>query len=169
MTTKKIHTRKVQELKTAKLRSEIVRLYLQGITQAEIGVVVDGAQHTVSAHLKHVQETWLRSADLDMSEIVARELAKLDLIEQEAWKQWARCCEERIQEKREKEEVIDVEVEAGPLGEPILQRLPCDVFHRDEGVIPAFPRFVDMADIGMIQWARYTSPMPPSPSFSRMR
>lgn len=74
----------------------VARLYLQGRSQRQIADVLN-SRAGIPYRLSHVsvfhdiqkaQETWLASALIDIDEFKARQLAKLDLVEQEAWEAW---------------------------------------------------------------------------------
>ena len=66
-------------------RQDICRRYLQGETQAEIAAAVSLSQGAVSRHLTALQADWLKSAALDFTAAKARQLAKIDNLEREAW------------------------------------------------------------------------------------
>lgn len=57
---------------------------------SELGVSVG----YVYSEYKQVEEQWRAESRKSMDELKARELAKLDAIEQEAWRAWERSCEQ---------------------------------------------------------------------------
>lgn len=83
-------------------RRDIARLYLQGKLQSEIAEYINSdenrdytiTQQMVSYDLKRVQESWQKSSLLDMNELKARELAKIDNLELEYWAAWKRSQED---------------------------------------------------------------------------
>lgn len=76
----------------------IARLYLAGKTQLEIADAVNAgrpeAKHIgprqISESLKGIREAWLDRACEDYDSHVARELARIDQLEREAWEAWER-------------------------------------------------------------------------------
>lgn len=71
-----------------KHRLLISKMYLQGKSQMEIGAQVGISQATVSADLRALNKAWQASALLNLNERRARELAKIDFAESEAWVAW---------------------------------------------------------------------------------
>lgn len=69
---------------------KVAQYYLEGHNQHEIGRKVGVATQTVSRDLKEVRARWRNEMIRDFGEAVARELAKLDKIEAEAWLAWRR-------------------------------------------------------------------------------
>ena len=78
------------EFVLAHRRQQVTELALQGWTQTAIAAHLDIAQSTVSEDLQHVRQTWNDSNASALDEIRSRELAKIDLIEREAWAAWGR-------------------------------------------------------------------------------
>lgn len=74
-------------------RMHVARLYLQQKTQAEIAKILGVTQYTISLDLKALQESWVKSALLDMNAFKQRELERIDTLERESWKAWIRSCE----------------------------------------------------------------------------
>lgn len=76
----------------------IARLYIAGKSQREIAEVVNAGRpeekhigpRQVSDSLKGIRDAWLDSACEDYDSHVARELARIDQIEREAWEAWER-------------------------------------------------------------------------------
>lgn len=71
-------------------RRNIARLYLQGITQADIAAELGVSQPTVSRDLKVIQEQWKVDRVNDLDERKNIELAKIDYLELEYWEAWKR-------------------------------------------------------------------------------
>ena len=76
------------KFRIAERRKTVASLYLQGKYQEEIATVVKVDRGTVSRDLKVVQEEWLKSGVMDLNAAKARELAKLDEVERQAWDAW---------------------------------------------------------------------------------
>lgn len=75
-------------------RAEIARLYLMGVTQAEIGERLDMTQPMVSYDLKAIRALWTDSAIRDFDEVKSQELAKIDNLERTYWEAWERSLEQ---------------------------------------------------------------------------
>lgn len=72
-------------------KAQIAKLALFGNpSQAQIAEKLGIDQATVSRHLKEIREEWKQSALNDMTQIIARELSKLDALEDEALVEWER-------------------------------------------------------------------------------
>src|SRR6516164_4206609 len=76
------------KFRIAERRKKVASLYLQGKFQDEIAKEVKVDRGTVSRDLKAVQEEWLKSGVMDLNAAKARELAKIDEIERQAWVAW---------------------------------------------------------------------------------
>jgi transposase len=76
------------KFRIAERRKIVSSLYLQGKFQDEIAKVVKVDRGTVSRDLKVVQQEWLKSGVMDLNAAKARELAKLDQVERQAWDAW---------------------------------------------------------------------------------
>lgn len=73
------------------------QLYLKGETQAAIAKQLGVSDRTVSTYLKDIRDEWLQSR-LDAHERVqAKELARIDEIERNAWAAWERSQEDAVQ------------------------------------------------------------------------
>jgi DNA-binding CsgD family transcriptional regulator len=83
-------------------RERVAALYLKGMTMVKIGDELGISTATVHRDLKAIQELWLRSSLLSFDAIKARELARIDEIEKEAWEAWkvSRGQHQRTQTKR---------------------------------------------------------------------
>lgn len=91
-------------------RAEVARLYLRGWTQTRIAEFIGVAQPTVSKDLKALQQAWRDAALRDFDEAKARELARLDEVEREAWDAYQRTVGEHV--------IRTEGVTAGPNGGP---------------------------------------------------
>ena len=71
-------------------RQEVARRYLRGEYQSAIAEAFGVTQQQISLDLKALRKAWREAAMRDTDAVVAQELAKLDLIEAEAWAAWER-------------------------------------------------------------------------------
>jgi hypothetical protein len=71
-------------------RRDVAARYLRGELQAEIAAAHGIDQGNVSRDLRWVHEQWLEESKLANAERVAKELARIDLAECEAWRAWQR-------------------------------------------------------------------------------
>lgn len=74
----------------ARDRKRIAELYLQGWLQVDIAQDVGIDQSTVSRDLKAIRDEWLKSTLVDFNEAKAKELARIDAVEVEAWAAYER-------------------------------------------------------------------------------
>ncbi len=77
-------------LQVLERRKNVAQRYLRGQTQWEIACAFEVDQATVSRDLTEIRKAWLASAVRDVNEIKAKELAKIDATEEQAWKAWAK-------------------------------------------------------------------------------
>jgi len=63
-------------------------MYLQGVTQAEIGQRLGVSQPQISYDLRTLRNRWLQSSLVNIDEAKARELARVDHLEREYWEAW---------------------------------------------------------------------------------
>ena len=66
-------------------RERVARLYVSGKSQRAIAVIVGVSQPTVSNDLEEIRKQWLSDAKMNFAERQAKELAKIDAVEAEAW------------------------------------------------------------------------------------
>lgn len=85
-----MRTKKTSRTKDQKKRDRaiIADMYLKGFNQFDIGDEVGISQPQVACDLKVIRKQWLESTIKDFDEAKAKELAKLDTLEQEAWGAW---------------------------------------------------------------------------------
>ena len=76
-------------------REEIARLYLRGLTQAEIGERMGLTRQMVGYDLKAIQCRWREDTARDLDADKARELAKIDELERTYWATWESSLEQR--------------------------------------------------------------------------
>jgi hypothetical protein len=76
------------KFRIAARRQIVGSLYLQGKFQDEIAQVVKVDRGTVSRDLQAIQEEWLKSGLMDLNAAKARELARIDEVERNAWAGW---------------------------------------------------------------------------------
>jgi hypothetical protein len=76
------------KFRIAERRKTVASLYLRGKFQSEISNEVKVDRCTISRDLKVIEEEWLKSGVMDLNAAKARELAKLDEIERQAWDAW---------------------------------------------------------------------------------
>ena len=76
-------------------RCDVARRYILGETQREIAQVHGVSQGQIHLDLVALREFWLASALQDFGTHVAEELARIDQVEQEAWRGWFRSAEPR--------------------------------------------------------------------------
>src|SRR5438552_3830544 len=73
-------------------RQEIARKYLMGIPQNEIAAEMGVTQQQISYDLSVIRREWREAAIADINELIDRELARVGLLESEAWGGWERSC-----------------------------------------------------------------------------
>src|SRR5579872_5338636 len=78
----------------------IAERYLRGERQADIAVTLGISRQQVGYDMKVIREQWVKESLLDFNAAKARELAKVDRLELEAWRAWE-CAELRETESNE--------------------------------------------------------------------
>jgi hypothetical protein len=78
------------EARMTERMARVSRMYLQGMTYAEIAKEVGVHPSTVGTDMEAVREGWLESALMDFDKRKAQEMAKLDRLEQRAWEAFER-------------------------------------------------------------------------------
>lgn len=85
---------RAEELKILSRRSQIANLFLQGVTKHhEIAQRLNMDRSTVTRDLKHIVDDWKLSIRQTVDEAKAKEIAKVDHLEQVAWEAWHRSCQ----------------------------------------------------------------------------
>ena len=79
-----------KELALRHRRKQVAALYLRGQSQRDIAQQLGVHQAQVSRDLKVLHQEWRASALQDFDARKARELAKIDELEREAWQAWKR-------------------------------------------------------------------------------
>jgi hypothetical protein len=82
------------KFRIAERRKTVASLYLQGKFQAEIAKEVHVDRGTISRDLKAIEAEWAKSGVMDLNVAKARELAKNDEVERQAWGGWERSCKD---------------------------------------------------------------------------
>jgi hypothetical protein len=101
-------------------RKNVAARYVRGATQWEIARAFEVDQKTISNDLAAIRKEWLAGAVRDMDEIKARELAKIDACEAEAWKAWTKSQEnaEILRARMRGQESQTEKVSKGQAGDP---------------------------------------------------
>jgi hypothetical protein len=81
-------------------RKRVAERYLRLETQWEIARALCINQSTVSRDLHAIRTEWAAAKDVAIDGIMARELAKIDLLESTYWAAWERSCKEREVDNR---------------------------------------------------------------------
>jgi hypothetical protein len=76
------------KFRIAERRKTVASLYLQGKFQSEIAQEVNVDRGTVSRDITAVEAEWVKSGVMDLNLAKARELAKNDEVERQAWDAW---------------------------------------------------------------------------------
>jgi hypothetical protein len=71
-------------------RASVTRLYVRGHSLPEIAANLGLSDSAVAHELAEIRKEWVASSLRDRTEAKARELAKLDHVESEAWLAWER-------------------------------------------------------------------------------
>jgi hypothetical protein len=81
--------------------TRIARMHLEGMSQYEIAAELGLSQPAICRDLAEVNRRWRESSLTDLGEAKARELAKIDNMEQTAWKAWDESREESVRRRME--------------------------------------------------------------------
>lgn len=114
------HKRNVKRLVILERRKNVAKRYLRGETQWEIARAFEVDQATISTDLKAIQQEWLAQAVLDRGEWTARELARIDEVERNAWTAWSRSQEDAqvLRAKMRGQQSETEKVSKGQAGDP---------------------------------------------------
>lgn len=104
------------DLELEERRTEVARLYVQGLTQHEICKRFGVSQPTISHDLKRIREAWRNSAIRDFDALRDEQLAKVDEAERRAWEVFERSREDAVKTRRE----VDAD---GKFGEGYMERV----------------------------------------------
>ncbi len=78
------------DLKVLARRRDVAQLYLQGYKQVELAQKHRVSQAQISLDLKWIRAEWIKESTLAFNERLARELARIDALEIEAWNGYRR-------------------------------------------------------------------------------
>jgi len=108
-----------------KRRPEVARLYLEGAFQTDIAEQLGVTQATISRDLARIRKEWISSATVNYNEAVAKELARIDNVEREAWEAWRRSQQDAVQVRSgvQAEKSTDVTIRTGQTGNPAYMRV----------------------------------------------
>lgn len=84
-------------------RQKIADLLVKNCAIAEIARKLELAESTVYKDAKVIEKQWLESVSIEFSERLAREAAKLDRMEAEAWEAWERSKSPEVEESTDTE------------------------------------------------------------------
>lgn len=87
---------KETHLRVLERRKNVAARYLRGEPQWQIAQSFEVDQGTISRDLAAIQALWERDATQALSARKARELAKIDAVEADAWRAWKRSQEDGI-------------------------------------------------------------------------
>jgi hypothetical protein len=76
-------------------RKRVAAMYLQGLSQWEIGQRLSVTQQCVAKDVAALEREWLASAVVDIDAAKAKELARIDRLERVAWGAWRRSCRQK--------------------------------------------------------------------------
>lgn len=84
---------KNDEFERLERRKKVANLYLAGKPMHQIAVLIGvSSPQTVCNDLAAIREEWSKSALVDFNAARAKELAKIDRLEEVAWEAWERSC-----------------------------------------------------------------------------
>ena len=92
-------------------RRRVAAMYLQGMSQWEIGRQLGVTQQCVAKDVQALEKEWLASAVVAIDGAKAKELARIDRLERVAWRAWRRSCrrKERASTRVEKKLAQDAQ------------------------------------------------------------
>lgn len=100
------------DLRILQRRKRVAQLYCEGKSQFEISKITGMSQPMISVDLKVIRDAWLATAVLDWDDVKAKELAKLDLIEERMWEAYHRTYgEDEIKTVNIKKAIRDARIE----------------------------------------------------------
>src|SRR6266851_5732856 len=76
-------------------RKRVAAMYLQGMSQWEIGRQIGVTQQCVAKDVQALEKEWLASAVVAIDAAKAKELARIDRLERVAWRAWRRSCQRK--------------------------------------------------------------------------
>ncbi len=114
------HNTSANRLALLERRKNVARRYLRGETQWEIARAFEVNQSTISDDLAAIRVEWLGIAVLDMDAIKAKELARIDEVERQAWAAWTKSQEnaETLKDRTSGNTSMTEKVSKGQAGDP---------------------------------------------------
>jgi hypothetical protein len=88
-------------------RKRVAAMYLQGISQWEIGRQLGVTQQCVAKDVHALEREWLASAVVAIDAAKAKELARIDRLERVAWAAWRRSCQRKEKATTRMERKLD--------------------------------------------------------------
>ena len=88
-------------------RKRVAGMYLQGLSQWEIGRRLGVSQQCVAKDVLALEREWLASAVTDINAAKAKELARIDRLERVAWAAWRRSCQQKERSTTRMERKLD--------------------------------------------------------------
>ena len=83
-----------KKLAVAQRRQEVASMYLRAEPQWKIAQHFGVHPGQITRDLRVIQKQWQEQTHLNLDEAKARELAKLDEIERQAWEAWVKSCKD---------------------------------------------------------------------------
>lgn len=87
-------------------RKQVADLYLKGMSQWEIAIKVGVSQPTVSTDLTDIMAEWKAERIIGYDDVMAKELARINHLEEVAWQAWERSCEPIMVNHKRTENVL---------------------------------------------------------------
>jgi hypothetical protein len=81
-------------------RMDVTRLYVRGRALAEIVEELRLDESAVQFELTEIRKQWFAASNIERKEAKARELARIDHLESEAWRAWERSQRDSRRDKR---------------------------------------------------------------------
>jgi hypothetical protein len=141
-------------------RKKVAARYLRGQTQWEIARAFEVEQATISNDLKAIHAEWLKEATLDRGEWTARELARIDEVERQAWAAWAKSQEdaEVLRAKRRGDVAETEKIIKGQSGDPCFLDIILKCIERRCGLLgldaPKQLEFTERQSITLVEVIR---------------
>ncbi len=79
----------------------IAGMYLRGVTIREIAELAHVSTGQVHRDLAHAKAIWKKTAEASFEDLLSKEFARLDAIEDEAWKAWRRSQQLKLERAKE--------------------------------------------------------------------
>lgn len=136
------------EFVTLERQRKVSELYREGYSQHIIAQKVGVGISTVCSDIRAIKDLWLSLNSEEVAAKVVEQLAKLDRIEEQAWKAWHRSCEPAVinHKKREAQRQAVKTDETTPDGKPKyeLKLVPTKIIDEETQKGQAGdPRFLD--------------------------